>query len=65
MIELKPCPFCGGEAVMLYENTVICRKNCGALVQHADHPDSSEKTVVDAWNRRYELLDVQNSEVKK
>ena len=44
MEELKPCPFCGGEAEPVFEidgtTTVECIK-CGALVDG-----------IEAWNRR-------------
>lgn len=47
MKELKPCPFCGGEAEVTHEIdgfcTVECVK-CGALVDG-----------IDAWNTRAEL----------
>ena len=60
MSELKPCPFCGGEAetvrsmrsftcesweVFFY---VLC-KGCGARVEGAD-----EAEAIEAWNTRHE-----------
>lgn len=59
-IELKPCPFCGGEAVVHVNNGVraIC-KECGAsskvLVDgySQGRPNGSAiKGVVKAWNTR-------------
>ena len=56
--NLKPCPFCGGEAkaeealrsftVELWETYVyvVCKK-CGATVEGADEAEATE-----AWNRR-------------
>lgn len=57
--ELKPCPFCGGEAIIhkrAYDNrgglphdfTVYCDK-CHASVRHY-YP--TEKEAIEAWNRR-------------
>lgn len=59
-IELKPCPFCGGEAVVHVNDgvRVICRE-CGAsskgLVDgySQGRPNGSAiKAVVTAWNTR-------------
>lgn len=48
MSELKPCPFCGGEAEAVHEIngmwTVECVK-CGALVDG-----------IEAWNTRVEFV---------
>lgn len=60
MEELKPCPFCGGEAVVHVNDgvKVICRK-CGASskclvdVYSQGRPNGGAiKSVVKAWNRR-------------
>lgn len=54
MIELKPCPFCGGEAQMMdmgYPHWVYC-KTCGAKVHGRVVGD--EQASVDAWNKRAE-----------
>lgn len=61
MAELKPCPFCGGEA-SIYHRTyktgteymqVTCA-SCGAMSM--DIPASVEycakETAIEAWNRR-------------
>ncbi|NBK77315.1 restriction alleviation protein, Lar family [bacterium D16-76] len=58
-MELKPCPFCGGEAEeysttgsllshMTYW-TIRC-KTCGGHGEITTHP----KSATEAWNRRYE-----------
>lgn len=59
MDELKPCPFCGGEAVIrvLMGKEYICpihRKGC--LIQIDTWLQSSEpiKKQIKAWNRRAE-----------
>lgn len=61
MSELKPCPFCGGEAeikrrefMAINHQTwyVRCRSNerCYANSQLIDFPTESE--AIEAWNRR-------------
>lgn len=53
--EMKPCPFCGGEAVMCgYQDEMLhyvkCR-DCGAC---SDGAQLSAETAAAAWNRRAE-----------
>ena len=55
MSDLKPCPFCGGEAVMCgYQDEMLyyvkCR-DCGAC---SDGAQLSAETAAAAWNRRAE-----------
>ena len=59
MSELKPCPFCGGEAKISAENfgakyfvRCINIKNC--LVRPFTISYSTEEEAVNAWNRRVE-----------
>lgn len=57
--DLKPCPFCGGEAYIAYAPcdyncwSVVCR-NCGAMVEAQGWKgmDDTESNAVAAWNRR-------------
>lgn len=53
MEQLKPCPFCGGEAKIMkmgYPHWVYCLQ-CGAKVHGGT---TSEKDSIKAWNRRTE-----------
>ena len=59
MIELKPCPFCGGK-VKQYMNMFACSK-CGYELIYNDRKFYSEKyprsrdshdAMAEAWNRR-------------
>ena len=50
--ELKPCPFCGGEAEIFYSDVhmaffVHC-KHCIASI----HPFPDKEVAIEAWNRR-------------
>ena len=67
MAELKPCPFCGGEAVIVHTSScgghIACIGECGMqTAKFWDEPmrkNESErtkwhKTAIDAWNRRAE-----------
>ena len=59
--ELKPCPFCGGEAVLEpykarkgYEANIQCNGGCLALMRTITYDTEEEaiENVVKAWNRR-------------
>lgn len=59
MAELKPCPFCGGEAVILshtrikrpwiYEYWRVGCKECGLRFPKYSETESQ---AIDVWNRR-------------
>ena len=54
MPELKPCPFCGGEAIlehMGWPHHVFC-PDCGAKVTSVKVAEDGEKEACDKWNRR-------------
>ena len=63
-MELKPCPFCGGKANLLFYThysgikswTVRCENKCAVTCGHVDekgkwHP-TPQKKAIEAWNRR-------------
>lgn len=58
MTELKPCPFCGGEAeIHPYGGggyDVWCEGSCGAEINGF----RTEAEAVEAWNRRVDPYDV-------
>ena len=48
--ELKPCPFCGGEAGFLNGGTIKCTKCGGAFF--VTNPLISRYDIAKAWNTR-------------
>ena len=65
MIELKPCPFCGGKARLFVSNgvRVLCTK-CGATTWTATDSErgrtSAVEDVIKAWNKwknNFEVID--------
>lgn len=50
-MELKPCPFCGGEAVFLGYTAAIKCKDCGGAFI-VTNPLISRLELKEAWNRR-------------
>lgn len=61
MREVKPCPFCGGEATIRYLEEDICDGNepygfcveCRACLVATPYRDNAEDAVA-FWNRRPE-----------
>lgn len=45
MIELKPCPFCGGEAFIAYDHWIYC-EDCNT--ESAFYEDLND--AIKAWN---------------
>lgn len=52
--ELKPCPFCAGNAHLFhgidYESVECC--NCGAKISIHDVGKEAQYDVIDQWNNR-------------
>lgn len=55
MSELKPCPFCGGDAVVrpltISRSFLVCCNDCPAGMVL---PYDSEAEAIEAWNTRTE-----------
>lgn len=53
MTELKPCPFCGGEAKVqsFYKNHCVYCAKCNASTMKYFQ---TETKAIEAWNRRAE-----------
>lgn len=51
MIELKPCPFCGGVAFLQEGMMEDYRVECFYCFAHTFYEDSEEEAI-EAWNRR-------------
>lgn len=60
MAELKPCPFCGGEAVMTYSKKgfqVFC-DNDDCILNLLEMIDkTTEHEATEAWNKRTQFDD--------
>lgn len=48
--ELKPCPFCGGEAEFHFVHGGDCYIKCRLCCARTSYGD--KETVIDGWNRR-------------
>ena len=53
-MKLKPCPFCGGEVIVVYQSfggiyMIVCNK-CGMLL--SNKAKDTRKHLIEAWNRR-------------
>ncbi|MBR2562477.1 MAG: Lar family restriction alleviation protein [Eubacterium sp.] len=57
--ELKPCPFCGGEAKLEdlgFPHHVYCT-NCGARITGRGFGEDGEADAIKKWNMRKEEQD--------
>lgn len=54
MSELKPCPFCGGEAKLRETSRDIFRIECinPFCIAFDLHPFTSKESAIKAWNTR-------------
>lgn len=57
-VKLKPCPFCGGEAIHRYGSNIakyyVCCENPKCRVQPITDAHQSKAVVTREWNRRAE-----------
>lgn len=61
MFELKSCPFCGGKARLFVGDgvRVICSKcyvGTMILTDNMEYESNAVETVVEAWNRRANVV---------
>lgn len=57
MADLKPCPFCGGEALGptdAWPHMIGCSQ-CGAGVKGFDFAEDGEREAIKKWNRRRDV----------
>lgn len=58
MEELKPCPFCGGDARVQKVNAIVgvkftvCCGNCYCMSHETTYLVNTMEKAVEAWNRR-------------
>lgn len=59
MAELKPCPFCGGEAEVFddYDNWGVRCKKYGCIGHDFEPQYIDDDYAIEAWNRRAEDVD--------
>lgn len=50
--KLKPCPFCGGEAVMLGEDDGMYQVVCPNCAANIDNYDDEKEVAAEKWNSR-------------
>lgn len=55
MTELKPCPFCNGNAKWDKDWQAVVCTNCGASTRHSILVTRKKKEAIEAWNRRAEI----------
>lgn len=74
MINLKPCPFCGGEAYFrtpqhvnntAFDVMIVECRHCGAApygveVYQYDDDEHKKEAIAEIWNRREKSVDKPN-----
>ena len=63
-IELKSCPFCGGEAVMLGEDDGMYQFVCQNCAANIDNYDYEKEVAAKKWNKR-KIEDARAAEIKR
>lgn len=70
-IKLKPCPFCGGKATLVYDGDktwqVICDDcgSCSDFYYEEWSPDNPPEGTIKAWNTRHIESKMKRDVVKK
>ncbi len=66
-IGLKPCPFCGGEAVMLGEEDGMYQVICPNCAANIDNYDYEKEVAAEKWNTRHidNVLLNENEQLRK
>jgi len=54
--EMKPCPFCGGKAVLLKTSKYECFIQCNRKCVEQTRLYKTEGSAIKAWNRRKESI---------
>ena len=63
-IELKPCPFCGGKAVMIGEDDGMYQVVCPDCAGTIDDFYNEKEVAAEKWNER-KIEDAMNKEVER
>ena len=62
--NLKRCPFCGGEAVMLGEDDGMYQVVCPNCAANIDNYDYEKEEAAEKWNKR-KIEDARAAEIKR
>jgi Lar family restriction alleviation protein len=57
--NLKPCPFCGSDDIVVFESSDSCGRNTTYTVEcyTCDPFFNTEQKAVDFWNKRVEIIE--------
>ena len=62
--KLKPCPFCGSEAVILGEDDGMYQVVCPNCAANIDNYDYEKEVAAEKWNKR-KIEDARATEIKR